>query len=771
MYRMREDHAQIKRVELHCHTGMSRMDGVAHAGEIIFVALKWGMPAIAITDHAVVQGLVEGHQYLRYPGIKGIEDFKLICGMEGYLADDMDDAGKSHHVSILVINETGRINLYRLVSLSHLEYLREKPLIPRSVLEAHREGLLIGSACYEGELFEALAEGRPEEELDAIVGFYDYLEIQPVSNHLFLTEDPAYPRITSAEDLKALNREIVRLGEKHSKPVVATSDAHFVNPEGEKLRDDILVAGGSSEKPAPLYLRTTDEMLEEFAYLGADKAMEVVVTNTRRIADMCGNVPPVRADRCLPVIEGSDEILRESCHARARELYGEDLPSPVAERLDEELDHIIGNGYSVHYVTAMKLVEKSQQMGYPVGSRGSVGASFAAYTAGITDVNPLPPHYRCPACHHFEFAGEETDRRVRSGYDLPDKVCPVCGKPMEKDGFNIGAELFLGFDGDIEPDIDLNFAGTILEAMHAHMEEIFGAGNCFRAGNILESNTDRYVKNRGGKYWLHEKDGEGEVIVMECPHIVKTVMGMHPGGVIVVPRGEDINSFTPLQHPYDRADSPLVITHFDFHMIDHNLVKFDLLRHDDPTVLGLLHESTGVDPREIPFDDPAVMALFEGGDTEGIPEFGSEQMQVLVKKACPHSFADLVGLSGLLHGTGTWLGNAEELIDAGTATLSDCICCRDDIMDELLRRGMDRRTAFTVMQSVRKGKGLTDEMEEAMREAGVPGWYIDSCRKIRYLFPRAHAAAYVMMAWRIAYYKVYYPEAHRKVWTDVRGEK
>lgn len=818
----RKDTACEKRVELHCHTNMSDMDGISGARQLIEQAYKWGMPALAITDHAVVQGLTDGYHFIcdykKDHKESDIDEFKLILGTEGYLVDDheldgidinspddIEKLGKaeidaikrlpSSHVVILVKNKVGRTNLYKLVSESHLKFFYRKPLIPKSLLAKYRDGLIIGSACCAGELFKAVVHEWTDDKIKDIVDFYDYLEIQPIANNRFMIRDDNYPNVRSEEDLRALNREIVSLGEAYDKPVVATCDVHFLNPEDEIFRRVILTVRGMDEEPAPLYLRTTDEMLTEFSYLGESKAREVVIDNSRKISDMCGNIPSVRQDKCPPVIENSDETLRNVCYKRAHELYGNELPEIVGQRLKNELDAIIGNGYSALYIIGQKLVDKSLDEGYLVGSRGSVGSSFAAFTAGITEVNPLEPHYRCPKCKYSDFTGEDVIRFRRSaGYDMPDKNCPICGHPLIKDGFGIPFEVFMGVKGDKEPDIDLNFSGVIQGLIHKYTEEIFGEGNCFKAGTIstiAENTAYGFVKKYLEVKGISKRKAEIERMAIGCLGIKRST-GQHPGGIIVLPEGEDIYSFTPIQYPANDSDSEFITTHFDYHSIDHNLLKLDLLGHDDPTMLRFLSDCTGFDPKNVPFDDPKVMALFKGTDILGIspdkiggtrvgclgiPEFGTDFAMSMVLDAKPQSFSDLVRLSGLSHGTDVWLGNAKDLIDSGTATLSSCICCRDDIMTYLIEKGLDKQQAFIVMENARKGriaKGKCSEWsdwKQDMIDHGIPNWYIRSCEKIKYMFPKAHAAAYVMMAWRIAYYKIYYPQAFYAAWFSIRAKK
>ncbi len=970
-----------KRVELHCHTKMSDMDGVTDVKDLIACAKKWGHPALAITDHGAVQAFPDA-----YHAVGDDDPFKVIYGMEGYLVDDLtqlavnekgqslkgafvvfdlettgfspvsdriieigavrldggkitekfstfvnprepiplrieqltgindsmvmdapaietvlpeflsfaegavlvahnasfdvgfireackrlslpedftyvdtvalarlllpqlsrfkldtvaralgvslehhhravDDAGATaeifekfvemlekrdvhtltevnalgtsspeqikkmttYHVILLATSEVGRVNLYRLVSWSHLTYYNRRPRIPKSVLNKYREGLLIGSACEAGEIYQAILRDLPEQELARLVDFYDYLEVQPIANNLFLTRDEKDPK--TVEDLKNYNRRIVELGEQYNKPVVATCDVHFLNPEDEIYRHILLNVRNfkDSDEPAPLYLRTTEEMLEEFSYLGEEKAREIVITNTVKIASRCEKISPVRPDKCPPVIENSDQILTEICYRRAHEIYGEDLPEIVKERLDRELHSIISNGFAVMYIIAQKLVWKSNADGYLVGSRGSVGSSFVATMAGITEVNPLPPHYYCRECHYSDF----TSKKVRAfagmaGCDMPDEKCPVCGKPMKKEGFDIPFETFLGFKGNKEPDIDLNFSGEYQAKAHKYTEVIFGAGQTFRAGTIgtvADKTAYGYVKKYFESNGINKRPCEINRMVAGCVGVRRTT-GQHPGGIIVLPYGEEIYSFTPVQHPANDMTTDIVTTHFDYHSIDHNLLKLDILGHDDPTMIRMLEDLTGVNAREIPLDDQEVMSLFQntkalkitpediGGcklGSLGIPEFGTEFAMQMLLDTKPKYFSDLVRIAGLAHGTDVWLGNAQTLIEEGKATISTAICTRDDIMIYLIEMGLDSELAFTIMESVRKGKGLKPEWEEEMAAHGVPDWYIWSCKKIKYMFPKAHAAAYVMMAFRIAWFKINHPLAYYAAYFSIRA--
>ena len=978
----RMDHSPVKRVELHCHTTMSDMDGVTDVKKLLKTAMGWGHQAMAITDHGVVQAFPDANHC-----VEG-KDFKVIYGMEGYLVDDIknivtdsrgqsldstfvvfdiettgfsavndriieigavkvengvitekfsefvnperpipfeiekltsindrmvedapnisvilpkfmdfcggsvlvahnadfdtgfirhncevlglpydytyvdtlgiarsfleglknykldtvveamgctlanhhravDDAGatadvfvrflerfkkknirdldelntysamsvdaikklKTYHIILLAKNEIGRINLYRLVSLSHLDYYARRPRIPKSVLAKYREGLIIGSACEAGELFRAVVDERPEEEIARIVEFYDYLEIQPTGNNEFMIRDPKMTKVSTVADLQDLNRKIVELGEKFNKPVCATCDVHFLNPEDEVYRRIIMSnkGFGDADLQPPLYLRTTEEMLEEFQYLGAEKAEEVVVTNTNRIADMIDRISPVRPDKCPPVIENSAGILRDICYNRAHELYGENLPDIVTERLERELNSIIGNGFAVMYIIAQKLVWKSVADGYLVGSRGSVGSSFVAYMAGITEVNSLQAHYLCPKCHYVDFDSDYVKSfSGRSGCDMEDKVCPVCGEPLMKEGHDIPFETFLGFKGNKEPDIDLNFSGDYQSKAHAYTEVIFGKGKTFRAGTVgtlADKTAYGYAMHYYEEHEQHKRSCELDRISSGCVGVRRTT-GQHPGGIIVVPHGEEIYSFTPVQHPANDQTTKIITTHFDYHSIDHNLLKLDILGHDDPTMIRMLEDITGVDATKIRLDDPEVLSLFHGlealhikpediGGTDlgslGIPEFGTEFVMQMLRDTKPKAFSDLVRISGLSHGTDVWLGNAQTLIQEGKAQISTAICTRDDIMIYLIDKGVESEQSFKIMESVRKGKGLTPDYEKVMKEHEVPDWYLWSCKKIKYMFPKAHAVAYVMMGIRIAWFKIHEPLAYYAAFFTIRA--
>jgi DNA polymerase-3 subunit alpha (Gram-positive type) len=694
----------------------------------------------------------------------------------------------TYHVILLAKNEIGRVNLYRLVSWSHLEYYAKRPRIPKSVLQKYREGLIIGSACEAGELYQALVRSAPEEEIARLVNFYDYLEIQPLGNNEFMLRGER-PTFESMEDLIRLNKRIVSLGEQFGKMVVATCDVHFLNPEDEVYRRIIMAGKGfkDADNQAPLYLRTTEEMLAEFEYLGSDKAEEVVITNTNRIADMIEYISPVRPDKCPPVIENSDQTLRDICYEKAHSIYGEELPKMVTERLEKELHSIISNGFAVMYIIAQKLVWKSNEDGYLVGSRGSVGSSFVATMAGITEVNPLPPHYYCSQCHYSDFDSDEVRKYAgAAGCDMPDKSCPRCGAPLKKEGFDIPFETFLGFKGDKEPDIDLNFSGDYQSKAHKYTEVIFGTGQTFRAGTIAtlaDKTAFGYVKNYFEEHGIHKRNCEIDRIVQGCVGVRRST-GQHPGGIVVLPHGEEIHSFTPVQHPANDMTTDIITTHFDYHSIDHNLLKLDILGHDDPTMIRMLEDLTGLNARTIPLDDPGVMSLFKSTEALeitpedidgcplgclGIPEFGTDFVIQMVVDAKPQSFSDLVRISGLSHGTDVWLNNAQRFIKEGKATISTAICTRDDIMLYLINTGVEPSLSFTIMESVRKGKGLKPEWIEAMKAAGVEDWYIESCTLIKYMFPKAHAAAYVMMAWRIAYCKINYPLAYYAAYFSIRA--
>lgn len=700
----------------------------------------------------------------------------------------------TYHAIILATCDQGRTNLYRLVSLAHIKYYHKRPRIPKSEFLKYRDGLLIGSACEAGELYRAILNGRPEEEISRLVDFYDYLEIQPLGNNAFLVRDEDSP-IASNDDLIEINKKIVRLGEEFHKPVVATCDVHFLDPDDEIYRRIIMTGQGfkDADDQAPLYLRTTEEMLKEFEYLGSAKAEEVVITNTNRIADMCERISPVRPDKCPPVIENSDQMLRDICYNKAHKMYGDPLPEIVQERLERELNSIISNGYAVMYIIAQKLVWKSNEDGYLVGSRGSVGSSFVATMSGITEVNPLHAHYLCKHCQYSDFDSDLVKSYSgRGGCDMPDKICPRCGRPLSKEGFDIPFETFLGFKGNKEPDIDLNFSGEYQSKAHKYTEVIFGEGQTFKAGTIgtlADKTAFGYVKNYYEERGIHKRNCEIDRIVGGCVGVRRTT-GQHPGGIVVLPMGEQIYTFTPIQHPANDMTVDITTTHFDYHSIDHNLLKLDILGHDDPTMIRMLQDLTGVDPTQIPLDDQAVMSLFQNTSALGIlpedidgcqlgalgiPEFGTDFAMGMLIDTQPKEFSDLIRIAGLSHGTDVWLGNAQTLIQEKKATISTAICTRDDIMIYLISMGLDSEESFKIMENVRKGmvaKGKCDkwpEWKQDMIDHNVPDWYIWSCEKIKYMFPKAHAAAYVMMAWRIAYCKVFYPLAYYAAYFSIRA--
>ena len=704
----------------------------------------------------------------------------------------VDNIKKLHanHTTILAKNETGRVNLYRLISESHIKYYYGDPIIPKSLIEKYREGLLIGSGCSSGEVFESIMDQKSDEDIDRVVRFYDYLEIMPVDNNLYMALDKRrYANIQDEDDIREINRFIVNLGEQYNKPVVATSDAHYLNPE-DKIYRDIMLEGRKkrvANADALLYLRTTDEMLKEFEYLGSEKAYEVVVKNSNMIADMIDVISPCSPRKCPPEIENSDETLREICERRAKEIYGPELPPVVRERLDRELNSIISNGYAVMYIIAQKLVWKSVEDGYLVGSRGSVGSSFAANMAGITEVNSLSAHYICPNCYYYDFDSPEVKKW--SGYsacDMPDKLCPKCGKPLNKEGHDIPFETFLGFKGNKEPDIDLNFSSEYQSNAHDYTEVIFGAGQTFRAGTvgtIAEKTAYGFAKKHYEERNEIKRSAEIERVSSGMVGVRRTT-GQHPGGIVVLPVGEDINTFTPVQHPANDMETKIITTHFDYHKIDSNLLKLDILGHQDPTMIRELEDLTGVDASQIRMDDKAVISLFESTEALGItpediggcplgclglPEFGTRFVINMLIKAKPKCFSDLVRISGLSHGTDVWTNNAEYFIENGYCTLSTAICTRDDIMIYLIGKGLENELSFTIMESVRKGKGLKPEMEEEMRAHDVPDWYIESCKLIKYMFPKAHAVAYVMMAMRVAYFKVHKPLAYYSAFFSIRA--
>ena len=719
----------------------------------------------------------------------GVKDLAELSAMSKMSANAVKRS-RPYHCVILAASETGRVNLYRLVSASHLDYFYRYPKIPKTLLSQYREGLVIGSACEAGEVYQAVLDDVSDAELKRIADFYDYLEIMPVGNNAFMIGSEKHPDITGPEDLRNINRKIAALGEALQKPVCATGDVHYLEKEDEIYRRILKHSRDMDDDGSEpsLYFRTTGEMLEEFSYLGEEKAYEVVVKNPNLIAGRIEKISPVSPDKCPPVIENSDRLLKEICYEKAHELYGEVLPELVAKRLEKELNSIISNGFAVMYMIARKLVMKSLSDGYLVGSRGSVGSSFVAYLSGITEVNSLHAHYRCPECRYSDFDSDYVKGFAgRSGYDMEDRECPVCGAKLLKDGHDIPFETFLGFEGDKEPDIDLNFSGEYQPKAHSYTEVIFGHQQTFRAGTIggvAEKTAFGYVKGYLEDKGITKRNCEIARLAKGLEDVKRTT-GQHPGGIVVLPLGMDINTFTPVQHPANDQKTKIVTTHFDYHSIDHNLLKLDILGHDDPTMIRMLQNLTGVDPRKIPFDDKKVLSLFKGtealgitpddiGGTElgslGVPEFGTKFVIQMLLDTKPDAFSSLVRISGLSHGTDVWNNNAQDLVRSNTATISTCICTRDDIMIYLIGMGMEPAMAFQIMENVRKGKGLTREWEQAMKEDGVPDWYIGSCQKIKYMFPKAHAVAYVMMSLRIAWFKVYEPLAYYAAYFSIRAD-
>lgn len=776
-----------KRVELHAHTKMSSMDGLNEPADLVNQAAEWGQPAVAITDHGVVQAFPDAAKAAKKLKDKG-KEIKIIYGLEGYVLDDeglIDEDGNidyksrpTNHIILLAATQEGLKNIYKLVSYSHLNYFYKKPRLPKSVISAHREGIIIGSACEAGEVYQAFYHQKSHEEIVKIAGFYDYLEIQPLINNKFLTEDRTeggkYPdrRQLTTEDLKDINRQIVELADELGKPVVATTDAHYDQATSAIYRNIIMAGQGykDAENGQGLYLRTTNEMMEEFSYLGEDVARRVVIENTNHIASKIDNLLPVPKGKFPPKIDGAEETLRKTCMEKAYSMYGNPLPDVIGERLEKELSSIINNGYAVMYVSAQMLVNKSLKDGYLVGSRGSVGSSLAATMAGITEVNPLDPHYICPECKHLEWGDKEL---YDCGIDMPPKDCPVCGTPMNRDGYTIPFATFLGFDGDKEPDIDLNFAGEYQATAHKYVGTIFGEKNVYKAGTvgtIADKTAYGYVRKFYEEQGIPINKYEADRLTKHCTGVKRTT-GQHPGGIVIVPDDHEIYEFCPVQHPANDVKSDIITTHFDYHKIDENLLKLDILGHNVPSMIRQLQDMTGIDPLTLPLTDRKVLSIFNGIEaldikdpdykfTHGsyaIPEFGTSFVRQMLDDIKPDKFADLVRISGFSHGTDVWLNNAQDYIRQGIATMREVISTRDDIMNYLMLKGIENKTAFQIMEDVRKNRPLKDEQLKVMKEHGVPDWYIDSCIKIQYMFPRAHAVAYTMMSFRMAWYKVYYP--------------
>ena len=802
----KQDNAPEKRVELHLHTNMSAMDGMTSAKELVSRAIAWGHKAIAITDHGVVQAFPEACNTAAKAGIK------IIYGMEGYLVDDdafYDDYGfgvddeipaeyiekvraeKTYHIIIIAKNTQGLKNLYKLITDSNLKFFKRRPRIPRHRLMQFREGLIIGSACEAGELYRALVDQKSDEDILRIASFYDYLEIQPNGNNAFMlrSQDERYERFKTVEDLENVDRQIIHIADKLGKKVVATCDVHFIDPGNAVFREILMTSMGFSDasQQAPLYFRTTEEMLAEFAYLGEETAKEVVITNPNKIADLCeSGMTPFPRGTFPPSLEGADEDLTRICWERTKKDYGDPVPENVAKRLEKELKSIISNGFGVLYMIAQKLVQNSEEHGYYVGSRGSVGSSFVAHAAGISEVNPLPPHYICKKCKHSEFF---MDGSVGSGYDLPPKDCPNCGIPMHRDGHDIPFETFLGFKGDKQPDIDLNFSGEYQFYAHRYTEELFGIDHTFKAGTIgtiADKTAYGFVKK-----WLEVKGitvnrAEEDRLTKGCTGVKRTT-GQHPGGMVVVPASNDAEDFTPIQHPADDVSGGLRTTHFDFHSLHDTILKLDNLGHDVPTLYRHLEDSTGINVFDVDICDPKLYELLTSPEPLGVtaeeigcetgtlslPELGTPFVRGMLMEAKPKNFSDMLQISGLSHGTDVWLGNAQELIKNGTCTISEVIGTRDNIMVYLMHKGLEPDMAFKIMEIVRKGnatKLLTEAHIKAMKEHNVPDWYIDSCMKIKYMFPKAHAAAYVSAAMRLAWYKVYKPTEYYATYMTVRGE-
>lgn len=770
----RTDTSKTKRVELHLHTTMSTLDGLIHVPELMQRVAGFGHKTVAITDHGSIQAFPQAAEEARKLGIK------VIYGVEGYLVDEPRQ-DRSYHIILLANSQVGLGNLYQLISKSYLNNFYRTPRILRRELMALREGIMVGSACESGEIIRGILNNQDEDELLKLAEFYDYLEIQPLGNNEFMVRDGI---VGNQQGLIDINRRVVEMGRRLAKPVVATGDVHFLDPQHEIFRHIIQAGKGftDADNQAPLFYRTTEEMLAEFSYLGEDLAWEVVVTNPNAIADRCQELRPVPDGYYAPMVEGAADKLTGLAWETARTLYKEPLPSQVEERLTRELSSITKHGFSELYLFAYELVRKSNSDGYLVGSRGSVGSSLTAFLTGITEVNPLAPHYRC-CCGFSRFV---EDGSVFSGPDLPLAKCPDCGQELQRDGFDIPFETFLGFEGDKVPDIDLNFSGDYQSKAHQFVEELFGKDHVFRAGTIStigEKTAYGFVKKFEEEMGKRLRRAEIDRLVRGITGVKRTT-GQHPGGLMIVPGHMDVHQFTPIQHPADDMKSEVRTTHFEYEALSGALVKLDILGHDDPTMIKSLEDLTGYKATQISLDEPSTMRLFSGVEsmgvkaedirsqvgTYGVPEFNTRFVRQMLEVTRPKTFAELIRISGLSHGTNVWVNNAHDLIKNNTAGLNEVIATRDDIMIYLINKGLGKRDAFTIMEKVRKGKGLSRDEYEKMKANNVPQWYIDSCNRIEYMFPKAHAVAYVMMAYRIAYYKVHFPLAFYASYFTVRAQ-
>jgi len=770
----RSDNAEEKRVELHLHTKMSAMDALTDIEDAIKRAAEWGHPAIAITDHGVVHSFPVADKTARSLNGK----IKIIYGVEGYLRNDLienkekkDRKKRNNHIILLAKSRKGLNNLYKLITKSHLESYDGRPIIYKSILEQHRDGLIIGSACESGEVFRALINKRETAELHKTAEFYDYLEIMPVCNNSFMLYEEN-PKAKSEEELRDYNRSIIELGHLLNKPVVATGDVHFLDPEHEVYRRILQISKGFNDtnEDLPLYFKTTEEMLEEFSYLGEETAYEVVIKNPQKIADMCETINPLPENGLSPPkLKGSAEELEKIVHEKTLELYGENPPSIVPERIEYEMRDILRLNYDVIYMAAQKLVAYLKEQKSRVGSRGSVGSSYVAFLAGITEVNPLPAHYRCPKCKYTEFPVT-----YPCGAVMPDKACPVCSTELVKDGFEIPFETFMGFDGAKVPDIDLNISSEHQALAHKYTSDMFGAEYVFRAGTIgkiQERNAYGFARKYLESIGKVATKAEENRLALGCLGVKQTT-GQHPGGLIVIPQDTEITDFCPAQYPADDSGKGIITLHFEYKFMEDSLIKLDILGHENPTMLRMLENNTGINADDIKFDDPETLSIFSSpkglglpendkiiGETGsiGIPEFGTQFTRQMLCDTRPDNFDTLVRLSGFSHGTGVWAGNAKDLIDAKTATIAETISSREDIILYLVSKGMDKKYAYNISESLRKNKGLPEGSEEELYNHNVPKWYIESCKKITYLFPKAHAVAYIMMAFRIAWFKVHKP--------------